>query len=163
MEDEIKLKFCVAKLLLWLDGFDCTDKHESTLRQRQQTTGDWLFKERLYTDWRNGSIDFIWLHGKRMSLTIQENSKLTVDIAGAGKSVLAYGVLYIRLRSSFSLVADPPLLIIFQTDLRTTRHWRISTATFETAAVRAPWKSYAQWPNSFYGTQKVIGFLRFPT
>lgn len=88
--------FYVAKLLSWLDGFDCTDKHESTLRQRQQTTGEWLFEEQLYHDWCGGSKDFIWLHGKGVSLTIPESRKLTGDTAGAGKSVLAYATLYIH-------------------------------------------------------------------
>ncbi|KAF9230652.1 hypothetical protein BU15DRAFT_83361 [Melanogaster broomeanus] len=53
-----------SKLLEWLDG-------------RQKTTGEWIFDERLYMDWRNFSVKLLWLGGK----------------AGAGKSVLASTVI----------------------------------------------------------------------
>ncbi|KAF9231046.1 hypothetical protein BU15DRAFT_82885 [Melanogaster broomeanus] len=63
----------VKKLLEWLDGLNCTVKHETTRKLRQKTTGEWLLNEELYMDWRNSSIRFLWLGGK----------------PGAGKSVLA--------------------------------------------------------------------------
>lgn len=112
----MELIFYAAKLLSWLDGFDCTDKHEFTLRLRQQTTGEWLFKEQLYLDWRDGSIDFVWLHGKGWSLIIHGSKKLTRYLAGAGKSVLAYVILYIHSQTSGSLFVYPPLLMTFHTD-----------------------------------------------
>ncbi|KIJ63611.1 hypothetical protein HYDPIDRAFT_29402 [Hydnomerulius pinastri MD-312] len=60
-------------VLGWFDAVDCTVKHEFTRKQRQKTTGDWLFNEQLYIDWRSNENKFLWLNGK----------------AGAGKSVLA--------------------------------------------------------------------------
>ncbi|KIJ63621.1 hypothetical protein HYDPIDRAFT_41029, partial [Hydnomerulius pinastri MD-312] len=63
-------------VLSWFDAVDCTVKHEFTVKQRQKTTGDWLFDEKLYCNWRSGITKFLWLNGK----------------PGAGKSVLASAV-----------------------------------------------------------------------
>ncbi|KAF9233917.1 ankyrin repeat-containing domain protein [Melanogaster broomeanus] len=57
----------------WFNPFDCTVKHETTLRQRQEQTCDWLFHVQQFIDWRSSPSQFIWLNGK----------------PGAGKSVLA--------------------------------------------------------------------------
>ncbi|KAF8833658.1 hypothetical protein BDN67DRAFT_695768 [Paxillus ammoniavirescens] len=37
-------------LLGRLDMVDCMEKHEHTRKQRQQTTGEWLFAEQPYID-----------------------------------------------------------------------------------------------------------------
>ncbi|KIJ63625.1 hypothetical protein HYDPIDRAFT_29421 [Hydnomerulius pinastri MD-312] len=63
----------LMEVLKWFDGVDCTVKHENTLTQRQEATGEWLFDEKLYIDWRSSTTEFLWLNGK----------------PGAGKSVLA--------------------------------------------------------------------------
>ncbi|KAF9232190.1 ankyrin repeat-containing domain protein [Melanogaster broomeanus] len=62
------------KLLKWLDGLDCTVKHEITHKLRQKTTGEWLLNEELYMDWHNSSIRFLWLGGKRGSTIIDNLS-----------------------------------------------------------------------------------------
>ena len=162
VEDEVKLKFRIAALLSWLDGFDCTDKHEFTLRQRQQTTGDWLFKEWLYTDWRNGSIDFIWLHGKGASLTIQESRKLTGgSYSGCWKiGTCVRGSLYTsaifpltRRRSAIidnisNGLADDETLAYFYCDFRNSR----CTSAMEilrSVAKQLLWNSKSDWLPSF--------------
>ncbi|KAF8842835.1 hypothetical protein BDN67DRAFT_313586 [Paxillus ammoniavirescens] len=60
-------------VLRWFNAFDCTVKHEVTLRQRQEQTCGWFFRVQQFLDWRMALIGFIWLNGK----------------PGAGKSVLA--------------------------------------------------------------------------
>ncbi|KIJ18130.1 hypothetical protein PAXINDRAFT_9218 [Paxillus involutus ATCC 200175] len=89
------------KLLKWFDGVDCTGKHESTRELRQRTTGEWLFKEQLYIDWRKLSVKFLWLGGK----------------AGAGKSVLASGVIEDLLGG----LTDNETLAFFYCDFRNPR------------------------------------------
>ncbi|KIJ59268.1 hypothetical protein HYDPIDRAFT_44096 [Hydnomerulius pinastri MD-312] len=81
-------------VLGWFKAVDCTVGHKFTRKQRQKTTGDWLFKEQLYIDWRSNATKFLWLNEK----------------AGAGKSVLAY-IVFIAARepksiSSSSAVVD---------------------------------------------------------
>ena len=122
VEDGLNLTFRIAELLSWLCGFDYTEKHESTLRQRKQTTGDWLFKEELYADWRRGSVEFIWLHGKGMCFITLRIRRLTSCTAGAGKSVLAYAPLFMRSYTTPSRPADLRSLMTFRTDCQTTKH-----------------------------------------
>ncbi|KAF9242326.1 Sec8 exocyst complex component-specific domain-containing protein [Melanogaster broomeanus] len=64
-------------VLEWFNPFDCTVKHETTLRQRQEQTCGWLFNVQQFIDWRSSLSQFIWLNGK----------------PGAGKSVLAAAVI----------------------------------------------------------------------
>jgi hypothetical protein len=64
VEVTLKDKYCLGELLNWFDGVDCTVKHESTRELRQRTTGEWVFKEQLYIDWRKLSAKFLWLGGK---------------------------------------------------------------------------------------------------
>ncbi|KIJ06704.1 hypothetical protein PAXINDRAFT_103259 [Paxillus involutus ATCC 200175] len=98
-EETVKREF--SKLLKWFDGVDCTVKHESTRELRQRTTGEWLLKEQLYIDWRKLSAKFLWLGGK----------------AGAGKSVLASGVI----EDLLSGLADDETLAYFYCDFRNPR------------------------------------------
>ncbi|KIJ09033.1 hypothetical protein PAXINDRAFT_102380 [Paxillus involutus ATCC 200175] len=67
----------------------------------QRTTGEWLLKEQLYIDWRKLSAKFLWLGGK----------------AGAGKSVLASGVI----EDLLSGLADDETLAYFYCDFRNPR------------------------------------------
>ncbi|KAF8452411.1 hypothetical protein L210DRAFT_3468299 [Boletus edulis BED1] len=117
-----------SELLLWLDGFDCTDQHESTLRQRQQTTAGWLFREQLYTDWRNGSIGFIWLHGK----------------AGAGKSVLASAIV----DNISNELKDNETLAYFYCDFRNNR-CTSAMEVLRSVAKQFLWNSKNDWLPSF--------------
>ncbi|KAF9238214.1 hypothetical protein BU15DRAFT_75375 [Melanogaster broomeanus] len=116
------------KLLEWFDGLDCTVKHEFTREQRQRTTGDWLFDEDLYIEWRECSFGLLWLSGK----------------AGAGKSVLASAVID-RLSSA---LADEETLAYFYCDFRTNR----STSTMEilcSLTSQLLWNSDIDWLSSF--------------
>ncbi|KAF9231978.1 hypothetical protein BU15DRAFT_81763 [Melanogaster broomeanus] len=132
------------KLLEWLDGVDCTVKHESTREQRQRTTGEWLFNEDLYIEWRKCSFGLLWLSGK----------------AGAGKSVLAYVFLsalseaYAHssrsavIDSLSSGLADDETLASFYCDFRTPR----STHTMEilrSLTTQLLWNSKIDWLSSF--------------
>ncbi|KAF9225617.1 ankyrin [Gyrodon lividus] len=67
----------VTEFLRWLDGLDCTGKHEDTLELRQAETCTWLPETERYRSWRRGDISFLWLEGK----------------PGSGKSVLASSVI----------------------------------------------------------------------
>ncbi|KAF9238216.1 hypothetical protein BU15DRAFT_75377 [Melanogaster broomeanus] len=116
------------KLLKWLDGLDCTVKHEFTREQRQMTTGEWLFDEGLYVEWRERSSGLLWLSGK----------------AGAGKSVLASAVI----DSLSSGLADDETLAYFYCDFRTHR----STSTMEilrSLTSQLLWNSEIDWLSSF--------------
>ncbi|KAF9232179.1 hypothetical protein BU15DRAFT_81523 [Melanogaster broomeanus] len=118
-----------CKLLEWFDGVDCTVKHESTRGQRQRTTGEWLFNEDLYIQWRQSSFGLLWLSG----------------IAGAGKSVLASGVI----DSLSSGLADNETLAYFYCDFRTPR----STSTTEilrSLTKQLLWNSEIDWLSSFH-------------
>ncbi|KAF9234572.1 hypothetical protein BU15DRAFT_65568 [Melanogaster broomeanus] len=95
------------ELLKWLDGLNCTVKHETTHALRRRTTGEWLLNEELYMDWRNSSIRFLWLGGK----------------PGAGKSVLASAII----DNLSGGLADNGTLAYFYCDFRNPR----STSTME--------------------------------
>lgn len=58
----------------WLDGLDCTEKHEFTLDLRQSDTCTWLPDTDAYRTWRGGEHSFLWLHGKRTSFESHETS-----------------------------------------------------------------------------------------
>ncbi|KAF9232181.1 hypothetical protein BU15DRAFT_81525 [Melanogaster broomeanus] len=125
---EIATENLKRKLLEWFDGLDCTVKHEFTREQRQKTTGEWLFNERLYTEWRESSFGLFWLSGK----------------AGAGKSVLASGVI----DSLSSRIADDETLAYFYCDFRNPR----STSTMEvlrSLTKQLLWNSEIDWLASF--------------
>ncbi|KAF9235443.1 hypothetical protein BU15DRAFT_64800 [Melanogaster broomeanus] len=116
------------KLLEWLDGLNCTVKHETTHRLRQRTTGEWLLDDKLYMDWRNSSIRFLWLGGE----------------AGAGKSVLARSTIIDNLSSG---LANNETLAYFYCDFRTPR----STSTMEilrSLAVQFLRNSKLEWLSS---------------
>ncbi|KAF9232035.1 ankyrin repeat-containing domain protein [Melanogaster broomeanus] len=93
------------KLLKWLDGLNCTVKHETTSKLRQGTTGEWLLNEKLYMDWRSSSIRFLWLAGK----------------PGAGKSVLASTII----DNISSGLANNETLAYFYCDFGTPKSTRI--------------------------------------
>ncbi|KAF9231122.1 hypothetical protein BU15DRAFT_82807 [Melanogaster broomeanus] len=116
------------KLLEWFDGLDCTVKHEFTREQRQKTTGEWLFNERLYTEWCESSFGLFWLSGK----------------AGAGKSVLASGVI----DCLSSRLVDDETLAYFYCDFRNPQ----STSTMEilrSLTKQLLWNSEIDWLSSF--------------
>ena len=116
MEDKIRTTVVPGKL---------------TLRQRQATTGGWLFKEELYIDWRT---KFIWLRGKGRFLIIRECRDLIGGIAGAGKSVpVLYVVLCMSANISLACSRSPTIddlsnrlavdetLVYFYCDFRNSR------------------------------------------
>ncbi|KAF8838331.1 ankyrin [Paxillus ammoniavirescens] len=89
----------VAAFLRWLDGLDCTEKHEDTCALRQAETCTWLLETDIYRSWRRGDISFLWLEGK----------------PGSGKSVLASSVIN-DLHPS-----DGEVLVFFYCDFRNER------------------------------------------
>lgn len=50
----------------WLAALDCTEKHNNTLKLRQEGTCTWLPETDAYKKWRTGGTrnHFLWLHGK---------------------------------------------------------------------------------------------------
>ncbi|KAF9232068.1 hypothetical protein BU15DRAFT_67789 [Melanogaster broomeanus] len=120
----LKNGFYPGKLLEWLDGVDCTVKHESTREQRQRETGEWLFNEELYIQWRESSFGLLWLSGK----------------GGFCRS----GVI----DSLSSGLADDETLAYFYCDFRTPR----STHTMEvlrSLTTQLLWNSKIDWLSSF--------------
>ncbi|KAF9230407.1 hypothetical protein BU15DRAFT_83672 [Melanogaster broomeanus] len=113
------------KLLEWVD---CTVKHESTREQRQRTTGEWLFKEDLYIEWRKCSFGLLWLSGK----------------AGAGKSVLASAII----NSLSSGLADNETLASFYCDFRTPRSMH-TMEILRSLTMQLLWNSKIDWLSSF--------------
>ncbi|KIJ12472.1 hypothetical protein PAXINDRAFT_171164, partial [Paxillus involutus ATCC 200175] len=88
-------------VLRWFNAFDCTVKHEATLRQRQKQTCGWLFNVQQFLDWRSLLIEFVWLNGK----------------PGAGKSVLAAAVI----EELFKSLKSGETLAYFYCDFRNSR------------------------------------------
>ncbi|KAF9231976.1 hypothetical protein BU15DRAFT_81761 [Melanogaster broomeanus] len=125
------------KLLEWFDGVDCTVKHESTREQRQKDNGRVAIQR--------GSLQpvarvLLWValvKRKRWSLISWRGLNTDDDppftllavkhLAGAGKSVLASGVI----DSLSSGLADDETLAYFYCDFRTPR----STSTMEDLAL----------------------------
>ncbi|KAH0830234.1 ankyrin repeat-containing domain protein [Lanmaoa asiatica] len=125
---EVDLDATKSELLRWLDGFDCTDKHENTCGQRQETTGEWLFKEQLYVDRRKSSTKFFWLHGK----------------AGAGKSVLASFVI----DNLFSGLTSDETFAYFYCDFRNPR-CTTAMEVFRSLIKQLLFRSKLDWLSSF--------------
>ena len=48
----------------WLAALDYTEKHDATLKHRQEGTCKWFPNTDAYKEWRNGENYFLWLHGK---------------------------------------------------------------------------------------------------
>ncbi|KAF9228827.1 hypothetical protein BS17DRAFT_212555 [Gyrodon lividus] len=67
----------VDNILEWLNGLDCTGKHEYSCALRQAGTCTWLSETEIYQSWRRGDTSFLWLDGK----------------PGLGKSILASSVI----------------------------------------------------------------------
>ncbi|KIJ12302.1 hypothetical protein PAXINDRAFT_14917 [Paxillus involutus ATCC 200175] len=91
----------VTGFLQWLDGLDCTTKHEATHSLRQPDTCTWLPKTEKYQSWKRGGKPFLWLGGK----------------AGSGKSVLASAVIDDLQRGQI----DEEVLAYFYCDFRDER------------------------------------------
>ncbi|KAF9222209.1 hypothetical protein BS17DRAFT_809569 [Gyrodon lividus] len=72
---------------------------DATRKQRQKTTGEWLFAEQPYIDWCLPHSRFLWLNGKRECAVVNEGNCNADDgspflyLAGTGKSVLASSVI----------------------------------------------------------------------
>ncbi|KAI9766841.1 MAG: hypothetical protein M1839_004764 [Geoglossum umbratile] len=60
-------------ILKWLVATDPSSNHNAAWNLREPHTGKWLTHMRDYESWRQGSLDFLWLHG----------------IPGSGKTILA--------------------------------------------------------------------------
>lgn len=67
----------MEKVLGQLSAPDTSSNYRKALDQRQPGTGLWFLENKRYLSWKNGSSNFIWLHG----------------IPGCGKSVLSATIL----------------------------------------------------------------------
>ncbi|KAG6331986.1 hypothetical protein ID866_7106 [Astraeus odoratus] len=85
-----------SEALKWLTYVDCSHKHNTFRKKRQENTCRWIFEDGVFSNWRDspeGSL--LWLHGKRTSCSIILSfySNDLGLLAGAGKSVLASAVI----------------------------------------------------------------------
>jgi transposase InsO family protein len=71
LTDAIRSAQQLNAVLRWFNAFDCTVKHEVTLRQRQEQTCGWFFRVQEFLDWRLALIEFIWINGKREFLAFR--------------------------------------------------------------------------------------------
>ncbi|KAG9315367.1 hypothetical protein JVU11DRAFT_4513 [Chiua virens] len=85
----------------WLAALECTDKHNETLKQRQQGTCTWFPNTGAYEVWRSGRSPFLWLHGR----------------GGCGKSVLVASIIE-HLKSTLE---DGDVLVYYYCDFRNER------------------------------------------
>ncbi|KAG9316928.1 ankyrin repeat-containing domain protein [Chiua virens] len=85
----------------WLAALECTDKHNETLKQRQQGTCTWFPNTGAYKVWRSGRSPFLWLHGR----------------GGCGKSVLIASIIE-HLKSTLE---DGDVLVYHYCDFRNER------------------------------------------
>ncbi|KAG2082406.1 ankyrin repeat-containing domain protein [Suillus cothurnatus] len=93
-QERLNLKMLAAckrkDLLQWLDGFDCTVRHEEVSAQRQENMCTWVFEMKVFHQWRTPPTGqhskFLWINGKRYPriLTRLYNSAII-------KELLAYG------------------------------------------------------------------------
>ncbi|KAI0959138.1 hypothetical protein AcW1_004054 [Taiwanofungus camphoratus] len=82
-------------IIHWLSPLPVNVKYESSVRLRYSGTGQWLFENPIFKEWRNSSRSLLWLNG----------------IPGSGKTVLTSAVIE-QLKDSFT-----PLLYYY-CDLR---------------------------------------------
>ena len=75
-----------------LRAVDYEAKHRKLQNLRHAGTGDWLFLESSYVEWKtSGSSAFLCCRGiRRYHRVSQQGIMLTLFQAGCGKSILAY-------------------------------------------------------------------------
>ncbi|KAG2051859.1 hypothetical protein BDR06DRAFT_973430 [Suillus hirtellus] len=65
------------KFIQWMNPVSCTEKHYSSLRERNAATGQWIFHAEKYEAWNTSDSAFLWLNGQ----------------PGSGKTILASAVI----------------------------------------------------------------------
>jgi hypothetical protein len=65
------------KIIAWLSAVDPWTNHASARQRHEEQTRGWLLQCSQYQEWKNGTIDHLWMHGK----------------AGCGKTVLCSTVI----------------------------------------------------------------------
>lgn len=75
-----------------LNAVDYEAKHRKLQNLRHAGTGEWLFREAVYVEWKMpGNSALLCCHGIRRYLRLlYQGSVLTTFSAGCGKSILAY-------------------------------------------------------------------------
>ena len=82
----------------WLSPPDPWKNHNLALGSRHGGTGSWWIEGDTYAEWKSsGASSLIWIHGKRPYIALRSFLQLTITVsaAGAGKSIIWYGDLYI--------------------------------------------------------------------
>ncbi|KAG0699162.1 hypothetical protein DFH29DRAFT_1015684 [Suillus ampliporus] len=79
--------------LQWINPVSCTEKHDASCRQRNATTGRWIFQADLYVDLNTSDCAFLWLNGQRYFSFAINYRLLTVETAGSRKTILASAVI----------------------------------------------------------------------
>ena len=63
-DNALSLEQKLDEVSRWLAALDCTEKHDSMLKLRQEGTCTWLPTTDAYNKWRVGGNQFLWLHGQ---------------------------------------------------------------------------------------------------
>lgn len=84
----------VANWIVSLSTLQFEEKQYQTFQiaAKASGTGEWFLNSQEFTDWRDGGLRNLWCYGIRKinSRAGRFLQKLTVILAGAGKTVLAY-------------------------------------------------------------------------
>lgn len=60
-----ELQFTVENIKKWLSAPLASSNHNTAMKKRQPSTGEWFIQSREFAEWKVGTISFIWLHGIR--------------------------------------------------------------------------------------------------
>jgi protein subunit release factor A len=77
------------ELRKWLSPPDPSTNHNIARKAHHKGTASWFFQGSIFEEWKS-SPSLLWIHGKRMSLSLPlfHTSLTVIFIAGSGKSVL---------------------------------------------------------------------------
>jgi hypothetical protein len=83
MTEELQNKFSQ-----WLGIPDPSTNYHAALQKRHPETGQWLFNDEHFTDWRCSEASLMWLHGKGTMPRRKARPSTDVFPAGCGKTIL---------------------------------------------------------------------------
>lgn len=59
------LNNAVEKINQWFSAPLPSSNHNTAMKKRQPSTGEWFTRSKEFSDWKIGTKSFIWLHGIR--------------------------------------------------------------------------------------------------
>ncbi|KAG1719028.1 hypothetical protein EDB19DRAFT_1919449 [Suillus lakei] len=79
-----------TKFLQWMSPVSCTERHDTSCRQRNLETGHWIFHADQYVTWNKSDRAFLWLNGQPGHGKTIFASAVIDEVQGEGKATLAY-------------------------------------------------------------------------